>query len=151
MVPSHLTRSMMAATFTCRVSLVNRGDTELENVTVELDMVTAHGSVPSAEQVADPARTLPEAGRFARIAPGESVEFARDVRMATAEIRTLSQGKARLYVPLLRVRALAAGQPPVARTFIVGTLPEEGARKLQPFRLDEMPQTYRAIGVAALD
>jgi hypothetical protein len=149
--PSHLTRSLMAATFTCRVALVNRGDTVLEDITVELDMVTAHGSVPTSEQLADPARPLQEAGRIARIAPGERVDFAREVRLATADIRTLSQGKAQLFVPLLRVRAQAAGHSPVARTFIVGTLPEEGAKKLQPFRLDEMPQTYRAIGVAALD
>ena len=132
--PSHLTRSLMAATFTCRVALVNRSDTALENVTVELDMITAHGSVPTTDQVADPDRSLPH-----------------EVRLPTAEIRIMQQGSAQLYVPLLRVRAMAEGQTPVARTFIVGTLPEEGAKKLQPFRLDEMPQTYRAIGVAALD
>ena len=149
--PSHLTRSLMAATFTCRVALVNRSDTALENVTVELDMITTHGSIPTTDQVADPDRSLPEAGRIAVIAPGKSVEFAHEVRLPTAEIRIMQQGSAQLYVPLLRVRAMAEGQTPVARTFIVGTLPEEGAKKLQPFRLDEMPQTYRAIGVAALD
>lgn len=150
-IPSHLTRSLMAATFSCRVTLSNRGDRPLENVTVGVDLTTAHGSVSPAEQLADPARALPEAGRIARIAPGESVEFAHEVRLPTADIRTLRQGQAHLYVPLLRVRAQAGGDTPVARTFIVGTLPDAGAKKLQPFRLDEMPQTYRMIGVAALD
>lgn len=149
--PTHLARSFMAATFACRISLANRGAEPLENVTVGIDLTTAHGSLPASEQLADPARTLPEAGRFARIAPGESVEFAHEVRLPTAEIRTLRQGEAHLYVPLLRVRAEAGGQAPVARTFIVGTLPDAEAKKLQPFRLDEMPQTYRMIGVAALD
>lgn len=149
--PSHLTRSMMAATFTCRVTLENRGETALEDITLGLDLTTAHGSVPTSEQLADPARPLPETGRIARIAPGERVELAQDVRLPTAEIRTLRQGEAHLYVPLLRVRAQAGTLPPIARTFIVGTLPDTEARKLQPFRLDEMPQTYRLIGVAALD
>ena len=149
--PTHLTRSLMTASFACRVSLVNRGDTALDDITIGLDLTTAHSNVPTSEQLADPARTLPEAGRIARIAPGESVEFAHEVRLPTSEIRTLRQGAAHLYVPLLRVRAEAAGSAPVARTFIVGTLPEAGAQKLQPFRLDEMPQTYRMIGVAALD
>ena len=103
------------------------------------------------EQLADPARPLPEVGRFARIAPGETVEFAHDVRLPTAQIRTLRQGEAQLYIPLLRVRVQAGSNGPVARTFLVGTLPDASAKKLQPFRLDEMPQTYRLIGVAALD
>lgn len=149
--PSHLTRSMMAATFSCRVALVNPGGQPVEDVTVGLDLITAHGSVPANEQLADPARSLPEAGRIARIAPGETIEFAYDVRLPTAEIRTIRQGAAQLYVPLLRVRAQASGTAPVARTFLVGTLPDASANKLQPFRLDEMPQTYRMIGVAALD
>ena len=149
--PSHLTRSMMAATFTCRITLENRGTEPIEDVTIGLDLTTAHGSVPTSEQLADPARPLPETGRIARIAPGEQVELAQDVRLPTAEIRTLRQGEAHLYVPLLRVRAQAGSAAPVARTFIVGTLPDASAKKLQPFRLDEMPQTYRLIGVAALD
>lgn len=149
--PSHLTRSMMTATLACRVSLTNRGALPMDDVAVELDLTTAHGSVPSAEQLADPARALPQAGRIARIAVGETVDFAHEVRLPTAEIRTIRQGEAFLYVPLLRVRAQASGGAPVARTFIVGTLPEVHASKLQPFRLDEMPQTYRLIGVAGLD
>lgn len=149
--PSHLTRSLMAATFSCRIALENRGEQPLADLAVGLDLTTAHGSVAAGEQLADPDRPLPEVLRVARLAPGERVEFARDIRLPTAEIRTLRQGEARLYIPLLRVRAQAGGNRAVARTFIVGTLPDGGATKLQPFRLDEIPQTYRMIGVAALD
>ncbi len=150
-VPTHLTRSMMTASFDCRLSFVNRGEAALENVTVGLDLVTAHSSLPTSEQLADPARPLPEASQIARIEPGESVEISHEVRLPTSAIRTMRQGSAHLYVPLLRVRAQARNADAVARTFIVGTLPEAGATKLQPFRLDEMPQTYRSIGLAALD
>lgn len=149
--PSHLTRSLMAATFSCRIALENRGEQPLADLAVGLDLTTAHGSVAAGEQLADPDRPLPEVLRVARLDPGERVEFARDVRLPTAEIRALRQGEARLYIPLLRVRAQAGGERAVARTFIVGTLPDAGATKLQPFRLDEIPQTYRMIGVAALD
>lgn len=149
--PSHLTRSLMAATFSCRIALENRGEQPLADLAVGLDLTTAHGSVAAGDQLADPDRPLPEVLRVARLEPGERVEFARDVRLPTAEIRALRQGEARLYIPLLRVRAQAGGDRAVARTFIVGTLPDAGATKLQPFRLDEIPQTYRMIGVAALD
>lgn len=149
--PRHLTRSLMAATFSCKVSLRNQGEAPLEDVAVELDLTTAHASVPAGDQLAAPDRALPEVGRIACIAPGETCELAQDVRLPTAAIRTLRQGQAELYVPLMRVRVRARGQAPVARTFLVGTLPGPQAKRLQPFRLDEMPQTYRLIGVAALD
>ena len=142
---------MMAATFSCRVTLANRGTAPLENVTIGADLITAHSSIATEDQVSDPARLLPQFGTVARIEPGETVELAHEMRLPTTEIRTVNQGKALLYVPLLRVRAQAGTTAPVARTFIVGTLPQGGAQKLQPFRLDEMPQTYRQIGVAALD
>lgn len=150
-VPTHLTRSLMAASFACRLSIINRGLKPLENVEIGLDLITAHSSIASADQLADAALPLPRAGTIARIEPGETAELVHEVRLPTAQIRTMRQGAAHLYVPLLRVRAQAAAGEPVARTFIVGTLPDAQATKLQPFRLDEMPQTYRRIGVAALD
>ena len=142
---------MMNATFAYRLTLANRGDTLLENVAVGADLVTAHASVPMEQQLSRGDTPLPEIGRFGSIAPGEKVEVAGELRLPLTSIRTVHQGKAQLYVPLLRVRASAPGMEASARTFVVGTLPQEGGRKLQPFRLDEMPQTYRAIGTMALD
>lgn len=150
-IPSHLTRSMMTATFSCRVAVTNRGTAPVENVTIGADLITAHSSIATADQVADPGRHLPNVATVTRIEPGETVELTHEMRLPTTDIRTVSQGKARLYVPLLRVRAQAGEATAVARTFIVGTLPQGGAHKLQPFRLDEMPQTYRQIGMSALD
>ncbi len=56
-----------------------------------------------------------------------------------------------LYVPLLRVRAEADGMAPLARTFVVGMRAAMPGGRLQPFRLDDMPQTHVAIGQRALD
>ena len=64
--------------------------------------------------------------------------------------RVTAAGKAVVYVPLLRVRAEAQDLIPVARTFVVG-LPGGMNQRLQPFRLDEMPQTYRGLSQHALD
>jgi hypothetical protein len=150
-VPVMLSRSMMNATFAYRLTLANKGDAPLENIAVSADLVTAHTSVPMEQQVSRDDTPLPEMGRIGTIAPGEKVEIEGQVRLPLSAIRTVRQGKAQLYVPLLRVRASPAGRPASARTFVVGTLPTEGGRKLQPFRLDEMPQTYRSIGTMALD
>ena len=53
-------------------------------------------------------------------------------------------------MPLLRVRADSHDLIPVARTFVLG-LPGGMNQRLQPFRLDEMPQTYRSVSQHALD
>lgn len=150
-MPVQLSRSLMNATFAYKLTLANRGDTPIENVAIGADLVTAHTSVPMEQQVSRSDTELPEMGRIGSIAPGEKVELPGELRLPINAIRTVRQGSAQLYVPLLRVRASAAGVAPSARTFIVGTLPDDSAKKLQPFRLDEMPQTYRAIGTMALD
>lgn len=150
-VPVTLSRSMRFVRFTYRVTLKNRGTSALEKVVIGSDLTTAHGSVPAANQLADPSTILPETGTVGAVQPGEEIEVSGEVELPLSEIRTIRQGQAHLYVPLLRVRAVPRGSDPVARTFMVGTLPVPTAQKLQPFRLDEMPQTYTNIGMAPLD
>lgn len=149
--PVKLSRSMRFASLAYRVTLKNRGKAALSDIVIGSDITTAHGSLASDQQLADATRELPETGRIGSIKPGEEIELSGEVQLPLGEIRTIRQGNAYLYVPLLRVRAQANGGEATARTFIVGTLPNDQAQKLQPFRLDEMPQTYRNIGLAPLD
>ncbi len=145
-----LARSMRFATLSYELRVTNRGAVPLEGVTFGADLVTAHARVPAQAQLADPAVPLAPVQTIDRLDPGESATFSGDFRLPIEEIRPIPHGKAVVYVPLLRVRAEAAGTDPVARTFIVG-LRSPGAQRLQPFRLDEMPQIYQAIGSTALD
>ncbi|MFA9199771.1 MAG: hypothetical protein ACEQR8_01105 [Cypionkella sp.] len=147
-----LARSMMFATLSYELKVTNRGPVPLENVSFGGDLVTAHARVPAEQQLADPSMALTPVQSLTRLDPGESASFAGEFRLPVAEIRPIPHGKAVVYVPLLRVRATAQGMEPIARTFIVGLKPPGAAgQRLQPFRLDEMPQTYRAVGQKALD
>lgn len=145
-----LARSMRFATLSYQLRVTNRGALPLENVTFGGDLVTAHARVPTQAQLADPAVPLAPVRSIERLDPGESAEFTGEFRLPVEEIRPIPHGKAVVYVPLLRFRAEATGMAPVARTFVVG-LKQPGAQRLQPFRLDEMPQTYHAVGQTALD
>ena len=149
--PVRFSRSIMNATFAYRVVLENRGGEAWEDLAIEADLVTAHGSAPIAEQLADADAPLAPMGTVPTLAPGETVEVAGDVRLSLQQVRAIPQGRAAVYVPLLRLRVAAKGKPPVARTFLVGQLPDREGGKLQPFRLDEMPQVYQAIGMRPLD
>ncbi|MCT2560185.1 hypothetical protein N0B51_14475 [Tsuneonella sp. YG55] len=145
-----LARSMRFATLSYELRLTNRGAIPLENVVFGVDLVTAHARIPASDQLADPAVPLTPVQTVERLDPGESVAFSGEFRLPLEEIRPIPHGKAVVYVPLLRIRAEAAGVAPVARTFVVG-LRTPGAERLQPFRLDEMPQVYHAVGQTALD
>jgi hypothetical protein len=141
---------MRFATLSYELRVTNRGALPLDDVTFGGDLVTAHARVPAQAQLADPAVPLAPVQTIARLEPGESADFSGELRLPVEEIRPIPHGKAVVYVPLMRVRAEAAGTAPVARTYVVG-LKQPGAQRLQPFRLDEMPQTYHAVGQTALD
>lgn len=147
-----LARSLMFATLTYELKVTNRGAQPLEDVSFGGDLVTAHARVPAEQQLADPAMPLTPVQSLTRLDPGESASFAGEFRLPVSDIRPIPHGKAVVYVPLMRVRAVARGMEPIARTFIVGLQsPGAAGQRLQPFRLDEMPQTYRAVGQKALD
>lgn len=146
-----LSRSIMFATLSYELRLANRGPTPLGDIRLGGDLVTAHSRVPVDQQLADPAQPLEVIQRVASLAPGESVVLAGDLKLPVQHIRPIPQGKAILYVPLLRLRIEAEGLMPFARTFVVGRRPAAPGGKLQPFRLDETPQTYRSIAQRALD
>ncbi|GGD98157.1 hypothetical protein GCM10011515_17440 [Tsuneonella deserti] len=146
-----LARSMMYATLSYEVVVTNRSGQPLTDVRLGADLVTAHARIPTEQQIADPLVPLDPVRTIERIDPGASVQVSGELRLPVAQIRPIPHGKAVVYVPLLRVRAQAQGIEPLARTFVVGLRPAGMGQRLQPFRLDEMPQTYSAVSQHALD
>lgn len=145
-----LSRSMMFATLSYEVWVTNRGAQPLQGVRLGADLVTAHARIPTDQQLADPLVPLAPVKTIEQLDPGAVAQVTGELRLPIAEIRPIPHGKAVVYVPLLRVRAEADGLIPTARTFVVG-VPGGANRRLQPFRLDEMPQTYSAVSQHALD
>ncbi len=145
-----LSRSMMFATLSYEMVVTNRSAQPLRDLRLGADLVTAHARIPTDQQLADPQVPLAQVKTFEQLDPGASVQFAGELRLPVSEIRPIPHGKAVVYVPLLRVRAEADGVSPIARTFVVG-VSGGASRRLQPFRLDEMPQTYSAVSQHALD
>ncbi|MXO74560.1 hypothetical protein GRI40_04900 [Altererythrobacter aerius] len=146
-----LARSMMNATLSYELVVTNRGRGPLANVRFGADLVTAHARIPTDQQLADPNVPFTPVMTLEQVDPGESVQFSGELRLPVSEIRPIPHGKAVVYVPLLRVQAQADGTAPIARTFIVGLRSGGPGQRLQPFRLDEMPQTYHTVGQKAID
>jgi len=154
--PIRLSRSVMNANLACTITVSNQGTQDFSDLMFAGDMQTAHGKVAIGEQVADAASALPQFGKLAALPSGESREINASFMLPLAQIRPITQGRAQLYVPLLRLRVSGDGLAPISQTFVIGQIQNGGDlsagsnSKVQPFRLDEMPQTYTQIGCRAL-
>ncbi|MDN3645995.1 hypothetical protein QWY75_07235 [Pontixanthobacter aestiaquae] len=146
-----LSRSLMNATISYRLELMNLQNQPLSEISIKADMVTAHGRAPVSEQVADTQTELAETAFIAAIEGRGTHEVKGSFSLPVNAIRPITQRGATLYVPLLRLRVEAPEVEPIICTFVVGIKPPERGAKLQPFRLDEMAQTYRNIGLRLLD
>jgi hypothetical protein len=145
-----LGRSFANATLSYAITVSNLGGRPLQNVRIEADMTTAHSSLPVDQQLANMTTELPDLAHVDCLASGAAKQARGEFRLPVGQIRLIRQGKAALYVPLLRLRIHADGIEPLVKTFVVGQ--KQGARsgKLTPFRLDEMAQVYREIGLQPL-
>ncbi len=145
-----LSRSLMNATLSYRLNLTNLGTQMLSEISIRADVVTAHGRAPVNQQLADVDSDLDVVGVVGEIRPSDSHDIRTEFKLPVGSIKTITQGRAQLFVPLLRVRIEVDGKEPMIKTFVVGMTPQAGRGKLHPFRLDEMAQTYREIGLRAL-
>ena len=143
-------RSVMNATVGYRVTIRNRTAQALNGVAVEADLVSASRERPAEQQIALPGQALTPRHRSERLAPGQSLRFEGQVRLPLSEASAIWQGRVGLLVPLLRVRATAAGAAPVATTLVIGRAEGSTARP-QPFRLDEPPRSYAPLAQRVLD
>ncbi len=146
-----LSRSVMAATLTYRLTVLNRGTEALTNVVIEADLGSASGDRPVEEQVAMATTALEPRHTMPRLAPGQSARFEGRLQLQLSQAGIIRQGNTPLLVPLLRLRATAEGIEPRAQTLAIGQQGTGGSSRLQPFRLDEGPRGYEPLAQRALD
>lgn len=150
-VPISLSRSMMNATLTFELVVTNRSGRRIDGVSLEADLVSAHGREPAERQLADPATPLTALDDTGPIDAGESCTIRGEVRLPVPQIRPLGTSPDRPYIPLLRVRALVDGESPMARTYVVGKVSPSQRTRVLPFLLSDMPQVHTDIGFKPLD
>ena len=145
-----LGRSFANATLSYSITLSNMGAQALRDVRIEADMTTAHSSLPVDQQLANTTTELPDLARIDMLVSGAAKQARGEFRLPVSQIKLIRQGKAALYVPLLRLRIHADGIEPVVKTFVIGQTQGARGSRLTPFRLDEMAQIYREIGLRPL-
>ncbi|GMM93243.1 hypothetical protein [Qipengyuania sp. MTN3-11] len=146
-----MSRSLLNATLAYRVTVLNRSVSALNEVAIEADLASAHGELPMEQQVAGAGTALEERHATKRLAAGQSARFEGQVTLPLASARVIHQGQVALLVPLLRLRARAAGIEPVARTLAIGPAASGGGSRLVPFNLEDGPRSYEPLAQKTID
>lgn len=145
-----LSRSVMNASISYRVTMINRGRVPMTQVQVHGDVTTAHGRVPVTQQLADATQALPELHSLARLEPGQRITVHGDLRLPLGQVRALLQGQVPVFVPLLRLTVRAADMEPRAFTYVIGTRSTQKGARPTPFRLDGPPRSYDKLTTRAV-
>ncbi|WP_172705161.1 hypothetical protein [Sphingomonas sp. LH128] len=140
--PVGLRLSLVFATLQYRVTLT--AGTDLPAGHLIGDMIGAHGSLTSEQQLAPPLETLTPLKPVPALAARESVTLTGEVQLPLSAIRPLQRANASFFVPLLRVGVVFAETvAPVRRVFTLGIA---GGPALAPLRLDTGPMEHRDLG-----
>ncbi|MFT4056678.1 MAG: hypothetical protein QM681_19395 [Novosphingobium sp.] len=140
--PVGLRLSLVFATLQYRVTLT--AGTDLPAGHLLGDMIGAHGSLTSEQQLAPPLETLTPLKPMPALAAGESVTLTGEVQLPLSAIRPLQRANASFFVPLLRLGVVfAENVGPVRRVFTLGI---SGGPALAPLRLDTGPMEHRDLG-----
>ena len=146
---TRMSATLVNTTLSYRLSVTNRGVQPLHDVRIAGDMIGAHASRSTSEQLGPAGASLPELHRIATLAPGESVTLGGDIRLPLVSITPIRRGDAALFVPLARLRGHAKDDAGATveggGTFLVGQEPG-ASKRLQPFRLDLGPRNYSKLG-----
>ena len=146
---TRMSATLVNTTLSYRLVVTNRGVRPLHDVFIAGDMIAAHASRSTSEQLGPVGTSLPELHRIATLAPGESVTLGGDIRLPLVSITPIRRGDAALFVPLARLRGHAKDDAGATveggGTFLVGQEPG-ASKRLQPFRLDLGPRNYSRLG-----
>jgi hypothetical protein len=143
-----LTGSLIYATLSYRLTVINHGPASTGPLAVAGDLVSAHAAIDSRAQLAPEAGTLAPLHEAPPLAPGESAELSGALRMPLSAILPLAGGAA--FVPLARFHITAPVENGAAfaqtRIFVVGPAGDMPGDALRPFRFDRFPGVVRDLG-----
>jgi len=142
-----LSISLMAATLSYRITLTNSGKAPVRGVAIAGDMISAHASRSTEEQMATASSELARCHDIADIPAGKSVQVVGEFRLPLPMIQPIRRGDLALFVPLarLRVEATQGADGAIVKTALIGQRSPRPGAGLQPFRLDLGPRVYREV------
>lgn len=138
-------RSMMMLTVKYHLSIANRSDRALRDVTISGDLISARRTAGMGEQLANAATQLPETATVERIGPHQTRSVTGTLQLAIQQIEVLRQGSTPMFVPLLRIKVEGDGIDPFVETYAVGVGNATAGARLHPLPLNGPPGSYQGV------
>lgn len=149
--PRKLSIGLVNATLSYRLMLTNRREAPMVALRITSDILSAHASRPTEEYLRGPDIYRAMVQKVPRLDPEESASLPGELVLPLGEVQPLAQGESYAMLPLVRLRVVGAGTPPVIRTALVGRPPEEEGGRLKLFPLDAGPKVYTDIAARVLE
>jgi hypothetical protein len=142
-----LTSSLVYANLAYRLSLTNHGEEPVGPLRIAGDMIAAHTSLSTGDQLSFDGETAAAIHRTESLAPGETAVLSGQLRLAMNGIKPIRQGPAALFVPLARFHIAheSGDKTPITRIFVVGEANDTPGGALKPFPMDRMPGAFRTL------
>lgn len=127
------TRSVMMFTVEYRLTIANRSERAVTDVSAALQLACArasagNGASPGAAQ---------SLAQIARVGPHQSRSVTGTAQLPLSAIQPLRQGLTPLFIPLAHVTLEGTGLRAASKSFVVGT--RSSAGRVQPILLDQPP------------
>jgi hypothetical protein len=137
------TRSVMMFTVEYRLTIANRSDRAVTDVSAAVQLACARASAGSASPGA--AHSL--AG-IARVGPHQARSVTGTVQLPLSAIAPLRQGSSPLFIPLAYVTLEGEGLRTMTKSFVIGT--PSSAGRVHPIPLDQPPGAIAGLVAQAI-
>lgn len=149
--PHKLSIGLVNATLSFRLTLANRGKAPMVALRIASDMLSAHASRPGADHLRGPDMDRAVLQKVPRLDPGHRVSLSAELVLPLGEVQPVTHGAGYAILPLVRLRVVGAGTPPVICTALLGQPPDQENGRLKLFPLKSGPRVYTEISARMLE
>lgn len=139
-------RSLMRFTLEFTLEIFNRSDFAVRDLNVAAKLACAQRGGQNAAPVAG----AQPVGEIDRIGPHQCRRVTGTLQLPVDQITPISQGGKPVLIPLLHFVIDAQGQPPLARSFVIGTPSAASAGRVHPLLLEGPPGGYPRLRAQAI-
>jgi|GEM_PF-2993717 len=133
-----------------RLDVTNGGASHIIALRIWSDMVSAHSSVPSREQLGGPDMADARLHKVAQMTPGAQDSIAGEWQMPRNAVKLVDNSPDQLILPLARLRCIGAGIAPTKKAFVIGLPPAPGEEILRAIQLNGDMQIHSRVSAKAV-
>ncbi len=128
-------RSVMMFMLDYRLDIANRSDSAARDIEISAQLTCAQRGGTNAPPIAGGQPV----GAIERIGPHQSRSVSGQLQIPLTEVQAIKQGQKPLFIPLLHVSIVSAGDHVLKRSFVVGAPSAASQARVHPIALDTPP------------